>query len=239
MAATSIQTIVNNIRLHLIETTASFWSDAELAQWVNYGCQDMWRAINDLHQEHFLTVDTTNVWLRTGDLQLSGVPADCYRIHLIEPADTTINSSSRNMLYVPRDYNTPEFQYARSLDGQDPTQAQIIYYCAINAGSPAGPTTILTAPKITATVQVRFVYVPTLASVTISDNNPIPGQSDNALVAWGLAYARAKESENRAPDAAWLTVYATEKQNILTSLTPRQDQEPDVVPGFFEFYQNF
>ena len=72
----------------------------------------------------------------------------------------------------------------------------------------------------------------------VSDINPVPGGSDNALKAWTIAYANAKEGPQgaRIPDAGWLAVYATEKQTILTRLTPRQEQEPDVVDGLFDNY---
>ena len=52
-------------------------------------------------------------------------------------------------------------------------------------------------------------------------------------MAWTVAFARAKEREDRSPDPAWLAIYATEKQNILTRLTPRQTQEPEIVGDMF------
>jgi len=237
--ATTFAALTTKIRFHLIEASAVYWTDAEIAGWLSDGCQDLWRAINDLHQEHFCTIDITNVTYEIGATSLAGVPADVYRVHLIEPRDTTINAATRNILFQPRDYNDANFIYARSLDNQDPTQAQIFYYSIINAGPPVGTPTVVVAPKSTAQILLRVMYVPVLAALDSSSTNPIPGQSDNALVAWGVAYARAKEREDRSPDPNWLAVYATEKQNILTSLTPRQDQEPDIVPGVFEPYQLF
>jgi hypothetical protein len=85
-------------------------------------------------------------------------------------------------------------------------------------------------------ISLRFVYVPILAAVAAAGSNPIPGESDNALIAWCIAYARAKEREDRSPDPNWLAVYSTEKTNLLVRLTPRQTQEPEVVEDFFEGY---
>jgi hypothetical protein len=85
-------------------------------------------------------------------------------------------------------------------------------------------------------VSLRFVYVPTLATMTAASTVPIPGEADNALIAWTVAYARAKERDDRSPDPGWLTVYATEKQHLLQSLGLRQLQEPEYVKAMFEEY---
>lgn len=236
--ATTLGTIRTNARVHLIETTANFWTDAELLEHIQQGVKDLWRAVVDLHQEHFLTVDETNVSQAASATSLTGVPSDCYRVHIIEPRDTTDTGSSKALIYQPKDYNSKEFVGARSLGTQDPTSAGVIYYTLTQAGAPVAAPTVLVAPKLSAAALLRFVYVPTLsvAAMTASDNNPIPGESDNALKAWCVAYGRAKEREDRSPDPNWLAVYATEKANILTSLTPRQTQEPEVVEGLFEDY---
>jgi hypothetical protein len=80
--------------------------------------------------------------------------------------------------------------------------------------------------------------IPIQADVTSSGNNPIPGESDQALIAYIVAFARAKEREDRSPDPNWIAVYANEKQSILTRLTPRQSQEPDVVEALWGEWGN-
>ena len=81
---------------------------------------------------------------------------------------------------------------------------------------------------------LRFVYIPTLAALTSASNNPIPGDSDLAIVAFIVAYASAKGKEDRSPDANWLTIYATEKKSIEVAATPRQEQEPRYVKGIWD-----
>jgi hypothetical protein len=49
-----------------------------------------------------------------------------------------------------------------------------------------------------------------------------------------VAWARAKEREDRSPDPAWFATYSTDKQSLLTALTPRQEQEEEVVEGLFD-----
>ena len=121
--ATLLSSLETQARRHLLETTASFWSSAELIDHINHGIKDLWGAIVELHQEHFLTVDISNVSLAASATQLSGVPADTFRVHLIEPQDTTSAGSFDNVIFAPKDYNSPEFIGARTLSSSDPTNA--------------------------------------------------------------------------------------------------------------------
>lgn len=226
--ATTLAAIETKARIPLKEATARFWTSAELVSHMNDAIKDLWGAIVDLHQEHFITVDVVNVSLAANSSQLTGVPADCFRVHLIESRDTTVTPGS-GVLFVPKDYNSPEFINARSQTAQDPEAGLVVYYTLTQAGAPVAAPTVLTAPQLTSALDLRFVYVPTIAAKVAADTNPIPGESDKAIEAWTVAYARAKEREDRSPDLSWLAVYKTEKANLLTRLTPRQTQEPDVV----------
>ena len=230
---TPISTLITEARRILREASPRFWSDAELFDIAKKGIFDLWGAILDLNEEHFLVVDETNVTLPANATQLAGVPTDVFRVHLIEPKDLGSASSARSLHFEPKDYNHPDFQVARALGSLDP-QGRLIYYTLIKQGPPVGAPTILVAPKINATVALRLVYVPALSIPDATANNPIPGESDHAIVAWIVAFARAKEREERAPDPEWLAVYATEKRNLLIRLKPRQTQEPTVVDAVFE-----
>lgn len=128
----------------------------------------------------------------------------------------------------------PDFQRARALSTQDPSYGNKIFYDLHGAGSPIGAPTIRVAPAVSAEILLRLVYVPTLAEITPDDTNPIPGESDAALVAWATAYVLGKQNEDQQPDSGWLTIYGNEKKNILTSLTPRQTEDEEVAEAFFE-----
>lgn len=213
------------------------WSSAELVDLFNKCKNDLWGAIIDLNQEHWLTVDTTLVSISANGTTMSGVPTDVFRVHLIEPADTTDAGTRASVLFVPRDYNSQEFIYARTLGAQDPSQPNVYYYAITSQGAPVGAPTIHIAPPPSsafAAGSLRFVYVPIQTALTAASDNPIPGESDQAMIAYCVAFARAKEREDRSPDPNWLAIYATEKQAILTRLTPRQSQEPEVVSAFWE-----
>jgi hypothetical protein len=230
MAATTIADIIVQVRAFLVETTARFWSDAELTSIFTLGVNDLWGAILDVHGEHYMTVDATNVSVAANAASLSGVPADCFRVLLIEARDTT-TSPGRDVLFVPKKYNHPDFRAARSQTASTAANAGVILYHVSGVGAPISAPVIYTAPMLSETLLLRLAYCPT---ITVSTSNPIPGQSDNALKAWTLAYALGKEQGQgqRVPDPGWLSVYSTEKQLILVRLTPRQEQEPEVVDSF-------
>lgn len=215
-------------------TGGNYWTDAEILVHLIDGAKDMWAAILDTYGDHYLTVDETLVSLAASATQLTGVPTDCFRVHLIEPRDTTSAGQYAYVSFVPRKYNHPEFVAARAQGTMDPSLARIIFYDVSGAGTPVGTPVILTAPKISAALNLRFVYNPVLAAMTSISNNPIPGESDKALVSYAVAFARAKERDDRSPDPNWIAVYATEKQSILVRITPRQDQEAEYVSGIFE-----
>lgn len=221
------------VRSSLVEPTARFWTDAELVAWMTLGVRDLWKAINDNYQDYFLTVNEGgSVSQPANATTLSGVPSDVSRIHLIEVLDA---DSYNNVTYVPKRYEHPDFCQARA---QSAVQAsmQSIYYHVSQAGAPVGAPIVNVAPKVTTAIPLRLVYVPTIADLTTASANPIPGESDAAVIAWTLAYAIGKQSEAQQPDPGWLSIYANEKQNTLVALTPRQVQEPDVVEGMFDGY---
>jgi hypothetical protein len=232
--ATLISALETQVREHLNEDTASFWTSNELVAIFNNGIKDLWGMIVDLNQEHFLTIDVTNVSLAVDGTSLTGVPTDVFRVHLIEPVSTVAGAAGASVLFEPADYNSFKFTNARMLTSQDPSGGLKIYYTLSQAGAPVGAPTVHVAPKVsTALSPLRFVYVPTLAAVTTASNNPIPGESDNALVAYCVAFAKAKDREDNSPDPAWLNIYKTEKTNLGVRLTPRQTQEPEVVEDLF------
>lgn len=232
---TLISEIETISRRHLIEPVANFWSSAELVDIIIRGIRDVWRDVVDLKQEHYLTINATDVFLSANSTTLSGVPADVHKVYMLEARDLTDNGSNSNLFFRPMDYNHPFFQSMRGRPAIDP-QSDVIYYAIHGAGSPVNAPTILVAPKVTSAVNLTLCYVPTLGQFTSASTVPIPGEADNALVAWTVAFARAKEREDRSPDPGWLAIYATEKQHLLQSLGQREYQENSFVDATFEEY---
>lgn len=215
-------------------TGGSNWTDAEILVHLIDGAKDLWAAILDVFGDHFFTIDITNVSLAANATSLTGVPADTFRVQLIEPRDTTAGVDGSLVTFVSRKYNSPEFESARSQPALSPSEACLIYYDVSGAGTPVGTPTILTAPKLSSALNLRFVYNPTLGTLTTASNNPIPGEADKALVSYGVAFSRAKERDDRSPDPNWIAVYSTEKQSIMARITPRQEQDQEYASGLFD-----
>ena len=234
--STLLSALETQARRHLLETTARFWTSAEIVDILNLGVHDLWRGVNDLKLDHFLTRDTTNVTFAANATTLSGVPSDCVRVRQLEVRDLSDTGTSHNWSFTPLLYSDPKFQSARSLSAQSSSGSGQIYWHQAGAGGPVSAPVVYASPLVDTTINLSLTYVPTLAALTASSANPIPGESDNALICWAVAFARAKERDDRAPDPTWLALYATEKQNLLKSLAPRQNQEAEAVNAIFEYY---
>jgi hypothetical protein len=230
--ATTIQTIVDRARATLLETTASFWTDAELLTYALACNSDLWGMVIDLHQEHFLTIDETNVSLAANATSLTGVPSTCFRVVSIDVRDPE-TSSTTGAEFVPRDWNHPDAVNARRSVAIDPGGA-MIPYSVVGQGPPVGTVTVRVHQKVTSAISLTLAYIPTHGTTALVDNNPIPGESDEAVKAWIIAHARAKERPDGSPDPAYMAIYAAEKANIRVRLTPRTEQELEVVEGLFD-----
>lgn len=233
--ATPISTLITNARTTLVEPVASYWTDAELLVHAISGIKDLWKSIIDLNQGHFQTIDETNVSMAASSNVLTGVPSDVFRVELIELLDQTSASSIFGVDFQPRPINHADFSGARSLGTVDPS-GRTIFFCLFGAGSPVAAPSIEVAPKVSTALSLRFIYTPTIGTLTAVSTNPIPGDSDHAIEAWIIAHARAKEREDRSPDPEWLGMYAADKTHILTALTPRQTMEPGIADAIFEAY---
>lgn len=230
--ATMMTDILRQVRNHLTEISPASWTDEELLDLANNGIKDLWRRINDLFQDYFVTEDATNVTLPANTTTLAGVPINVFRVVSIEPRVVGPDNPNPGLIFKPADYNAPVFVRARAEGVVEPCN-RVIWYCLQQAGAPVNAPVIRIAPMVSSAVDLRLVFNQTLDAVDEDDDNPIPGESDNAVIAWTIAYARAKERDDRAPDPEWLAVYATDKNNLITQLTPRQVQEPAVVEGMF------
>jgi hypothetical protein len=218
-------------RVNLIESAANFWADAELLTHLNRGVSDLWRAISNVHQDYFFTTSIA-ASMAANTATLTAVPTDVSIILGIEPVTP---ASYPSLNFFPRRYTHPDMVAARAQDAEDPGSAGPIYYAPTGAGGPVGAPVIYVAPKITAAVPLRLTYVPTIPTLVGATANPIPGQSDQALIAWVTAHALGKQA-SQVPDAGWMAVYKVEKDNILLFVAPRQDDEPDVAEAIFEGY---
>jgi hypothetical protein len=234
--ATLLSTIITSARKPLLEATASFWTDAELLEHAVAGVKDLWKKIIDLGKDHFVTIDETNVAAAANTSALTGVPTDVFRVIALQPRVLGANSSNRGLIFKPRELNHPDYVINEARAPVDPMN-RVVYYATVNAGAPVGAPSIRLSPPLSSAVLLTLKYIPSIGALTAASNNPIPGEADKAIEAYTVAFARAKEREDRSPDPEWLSIYATEARNLLTALTPRSIQEPEYVVGMWEHEQ--
>jgi hypothetical protein len=230
--ATLMSAVIVMARDRLNEPVPRFWSNAELLRYANRGIRDMHRQLGANHQDYFHAINVEVVHPANGT-QLTGVPTNVTVINGIEPADLT--AAGRHVVYVRRDYNGDDFQAARSRSAVDPSNAGVILYAPTQAGGPVAAPVIHVAPMISAAITLRLTYRPTVgAELVATDPNPIPGESDNALQHWIVAYAKGRQTDKQRPDASELEMYQAEVSKILASITPRDVSAPEVVEAMFE-----
>lgn len=233
MAATTLQVIIDRARKHLRETTARFWTDAELLVHALHGCNDLWKMLMDLHEEHEMEIDDTSVSLGASASELIGIQTNMFRILSIEARDLTPGSSNSGLEFVPRDWNHPEFTNARRRGAVSPSDNTLVY-TVIGEGPPVNLLRVRVAPQVSSAVDLTVAFLKTHNATALGSPNPIPGESDLALEAWVVAYGRAKEREDGSPDPEFLAIYANEKNNLKPAMSPRQEQELEMVEGLFE-----
>lgn len=212
-----------------------FWADDELLAHTVAGCKDLWRAVVDLHQDHFVRINTSVVLPADADA-LVGVPPDLFRILFLQ-ARVTNDGATRPLRFRRASLTSIDFTAAMMRASIDPNGAGgLVYYALVNAGSPVMTPEIHTAPQVGGDVPIRLVYVPTLPTLTAESINPIPGESDHALMAWTAAYALGKQNPDGTltPDTTWLQVYGTEKESIKVVVEPRDASSPSIVRGVFD-----
>lgn len=206
------------------------WKNDELLEYANEGIKEMWRELVNLKASHFYTVDATNVSQAASGTSLTGVPSDVATVQLIRPRDLTEDNLCR---YRPLAYTDPLFIAELTRGNVDPSGITI-YYDIVGAGGPTAAPTIYVAPTLSSALTLTLVYTPTVSDKAETDNNPIPGESDTALVFWILSQALAKTRPNKDPEPTYLQMYEAAKDKIRMTFSVRQEQEPRIVEGFME-----
>lgn len=234
--ATLLSTIIANARQTLLEpaeVTNGQWTDAYLTAIANHAMKDLWKGIIDLYHDHFITTDITNMSIAADAEVITGVPADLFRIRMIQPRTLGPSSSNQGLIFKPRTIVHPDFVQASAYRAAPPRE-MVVYYAVVNAGAPVAAPAIQIAPKLSSAVLLTVKYIPVLAAVGLAAANPIPGESDKAIEEYVIAFALTKDREDKSPDPEHISIYATEKRNLLVALAPRSDQEPEFVAGLWE-----
>jgi hypothetical protein len=221
----------------------TYWSDDELREHAISAAKDLWRRFTDLHEDHFVTIDEENVSAVVNDTVLDGVPEDVFRVLLLEPRDVTDNGAARGLRFIPAKFNSDEFRADRRLGSVDPSGGAVVRYAILNAGSPVDAPTIKLSRALSSTTLLTLEYIHTLDDDALREDdavNPIPGESDEAMLDWMCAFALGKQNPDGhlEPDGTWMALYEKQAGLILQASAPRQEQQPRIVRGVFDDFDD-
>lgn len=236
--STTCASLITRVRDLINESTASFWSDAELLRYMNGAINDLYRRIKDNIQDDFFTLDESNVSAAASTAALTGVPSNVAEIRQLLPRSIV---SYPNLRFWPRKWTDYDFQAARASTALDPISGGDVFYAIYGTGGPVGAPNIEIAPTLSAAVPLTLAYVPSRTEITSDATvNPIPGESDMALVYYTTAHALGRtphgDNDTMRPDSAYMKLFEQEAVKIVVASTPRQTDEPDVAEAFFEMY---
>jgi hypothetical protein len=236
--ATQLSSLITVARDLLNEPVASFWTDAELLRYMNGAIRDLYRRIKDQQQDEFFVEDTSNVTALAGTRALSGWPTNVAEIRGIRPRDGAAYPTLR---FWPRKWTDYDFQASDLASDIDPRTGGDLYYVPVGASGPVGTMQVLIAPRLTADVPLTVAYVPSRDEITVATTvNPIPGESDMALVYYAVAHALARTPHGDVaslhPHPGYLQLFEQEAAKILVATSPRQSDEPLVTEALFELY---
>ena len=224
------------VRDQLDESSASFWTDAQLNRYINRAKDRVWNRLKAAN-EYYCTVTRTS---NDGALTIQGesYTASAFRIvagtsdYVLPPdLDTLsiiecITSGYEDLTFTRIDINDPEFRAARSLtDNQTPGGE--IFFDIINE-----PPSMRIVPKLSTTLDLRITYVATLADLSSdTDRLTLPNPLYLAVCDYATMFALRQD---RSPDAG---TYESSGDKIIAEKFGadfRQTQDVQVARGFLE-----
>lgn len=195
------------VRRRLDESTARFWTDADLNEWINEGAREVARRAETLQA-------TTNI-SSVADTQQYSLPSNVFRVHRVE----FTRDPSRSTALEYRDFNTmdsiwwgshymsPGDPYWYTMWGFPPTLAMIVY--------PTPPDSIADAFK------VYYYRMPATASAD-GDSVEIPSGWDDIILDYCEYSAFRKDADPRWSDAKAL--FEAKMQNMVDTTRRWTDQ---------------
>jgi hypothetical protein len=184
--------ILTSIRDRLDETTATFWTDAQLRRWVNEGALDVARRTETIQ-------DRDDISVTAGTREYS-LPVDCLRVYRVEYR-VTGNDEAFNLTF--RQFNAmDEIWYT-----QQAITSNIPLYYTIWGFSPSNKIVIYPVPGNDGSLKVFNYRMPAelatdgSAAATVIE---IPNGWENLLVDYAEYHALRKDRDPRWQEAKGL-----------------------------------
>ena len=214
------------VRGHIDEPTANYWSDLELNGYINRRQLDLWKKIYQLRKDYWLSDAGVDLPITVGKYKYQtadGMPADLFRVTAIR----TITTGFQDVMWQNVDPSSAIF-----IDGLR-TDAPITYpYTIMYALRKNNTLWISPIPQSALTAHIDYIQLPTAVSADI-DTFLIPDPFIDYV-----EYMAAADALSKGPvgdSVGWQQKAAEAWKDVQLALdTPRTDQGPDLVIGMFE-----
>jgi hypothetical protein len=224
------------VRDNLDESTASFWTDAQLNRFLNRAKDRVTSEVRKLKDDAFMVSRSSTDGTLTilGDsFAASGFAVTAGALTLTLPPDyagdlkliEVITSSYEDVTFVHRDLAHPDMRAAMAITDSLPPS---VFYFDIY-----GERTLRFAPKSSAALDLRILYNQIQADLTGTDELTMPHPLYMAVEEYATATAMAMD---RNPDAAIHEARAKQIIGEYTGVAARQIQDIELAQSFGNFY---
>ena len=231
----SLSDVRTSVRDNLDESSASFWSNAQLLRYINRSKDRVWNRVKALNADYF-NISRTSL---DGALTILGESYTCTSFQIVAgttdynlPPDFSemklvecITSGYEQIRFIYRDMNNPEFRSLRAIvDNVTPSDYFLFDIFQDSA--------IRIAPKTDTTLDLRLTYVQIIADlVADSDRLTMPWPLYLAVEAFATGMALRQD---RSPDALnWMQ----EGDKVIAEMFGahhRQIQDVETAAGYLE-----
>lgn len=224
------------VRDNVDESTASFWSNAQLNRFINRAKDRVWTEVRKLKEDYFLTTrsSTDGSLVIFGDLYAASsfkilgdgttltysLPPDFAEMKLIE----VITSGQEHVAFQHCDMASPAFRTARSLTTS--LAPDVILFDIV------GERTLTLANRSDTALDLRINYIPIVPDMA-DDTDLLEMPHALYMSVEEFATAAALKMDRDPNSAAW---EATGNASVARALgaAARQTQDPEFVRGFLD-----
>lgn len=222
----TLANVRTQVRNHIDEPTANYWSEVELNSAIQSAERDLWRKVLALRKDYWLSPTGFVLTLVAGQYAYTvasgGLPTDLWRIESIR----TTQAGFQGLQWIPGNPTSAEF--IEGLRSDTPIYNPFRQFYALRNQQTLWVSPL---PQQSITAQVDYIQQPVVQTAD-TDTFLIPDAFLNFV-----EYLAAADALSKGPvgDSAYWTQRASNAwAEIRDGLdTPRSDQGPDVVQGCF------
>lgn len=237
---TTLQTLLDQLRGDLDEPVEAVWKDTDLTVWLNAGIyraqsvlkgtREDWQTIRRKSTDGTVTIagasyDCASFKVASGT-SFYTMPPDLLEIRVMQPA--TQADRDAGISFLPRDLVSVDFQSA--LRSQDSTIVGIQYLYEL-----IGLNQLVIAPTPAQAIEIELYYISFTGSLALGDTiTNVPEFALSTVKAY--AYYRALRSVQHPDTTRAQQAFMEEKEELKSYAHPRKSQDPEVVEGAFDDY---